>query len=61
VPTTYLWGRYDWALGRTAAEATAEFVAGPYRFVEVDGGHWLPETRALEVASAIVEQVAAAE
>jgi pimeloyl-ACP methyl ester carboxylesterase len=57
-PTTYLWGRYDWALGRTAAEATAEFVAGPYRFVEVDGGHWLPETRALEVAAAITDQVA---
>jgi pimeloyl-ACP methyl ester carboxylesterase len=60
VPTTYLWGRYDWALGRTAAEATAQWVAGPYRFVEVDGGHWLPETRALEVATAIIEQVAAA-
>jgi pimeloyl-ACP methyl ester carboxylesterase len=60
VPTSYLWGRYDWALGRTAAEATAEFVAGPYRFVELDGGHWLPETRALEVAAAIVEQATAA-
>jgi pimeloyl-ACP methyl ester carboxylesterase len=56
-PTTYVWGRRDPALARVAAERTADFVRGDYRFVEVDGGHWLPETHAGEVAAAILERV----
>lgn len=59
VPTTYLWGRRDFALRLAAARKTAEFVSGPYRFVPLDAGHWLPETRAETVAEAIVEQVRA--
>ena len=57
VPTTYLWGRRDPALGRAAAERTRELVAADYRFVEVDAGHWLPETHAAEVAAAVLERV----
>ena len=53
VPTTYLWGRGDPALGREAAERTADHVTGDYRFVELEAGHWLPETRAAEVVAAI--------
>jgi pimeloyl-ACP methyl ester carboxylesterase len=58
-PTTYVWGRQDVALGRSAAEQTGRFVRGDYRFVELDGGHWLPETRPVEVADAILERAAA--
>ncbi|GGV00990.1 haloalkane dehalogenase [Streptomyces albospinus] len=44
VPTLFLWGSEDVALGRTAAEATGEWVDGPYRFEALDGAsHWLPE------------------
>lgn len=57
VPTTYVWGRADPALGRVAAELTAAHVTGDYRFVELDAGHFLPETRADEVAAAILERV----
>jgi pimeloyl-ACP methyl ester carboxylesterase len=53
-PTTFVWGRSDPALGRTAAERTADVVRGDYRFVEVDGGHWLPETHPREVAAEII-------
>jgi pimeloyl-ACP methyl ester carboxylesterase len=60
VPTTYVWGRSDPALGRTAAEHTRDFVLGPYRFVELDAGHWLPETRPTEVATVVLDQVRAA-
>ena len=44
VPTTYVWGRNDAALVRSTAEATAKYVVGPYTFVDLDAGHWLPET-----------------
>lgn len=38
VPTLYVWGNEDASVGRMAAEATEDFVEGPYRFVEVPGG-----------------------
>ena len=44
VPTLYVWGDADVALGRKAAESTAEHVEGPYRFEVLEGvGHWIPE------------------
>jgi len=44
VPTLYVWGTDDASVGRLAAEATAEFVDGPYRFVEVPGvGHFITD------------------
>jgi pimeloyl-ACP methyl ester carboxylesterase len=57
VPATYIWGRDDFALGRVAAETTARHVVGPYRFVELSAGHWLPETRPREVAEVILDRV----
>src|SRR5947209_5407204 len=43
-PTLYIWSDQDVALGREAAEATAQHVAGPYRFEVLEGvSHWIPE------------------
>lgn len=42
VPTLYVWGTDDATVGRRAAELTAEYVIGPYRFEEVAGaGHFV--------------------
>lgn len=68
VPTTYVWGSKDAALGRDAAERTGVVMrraaerAGldpdaVYRFVELEVGHWLPEKRPAEVADAILDRV----
>lgn len=44
VPTLYVWGDGDVALGPQAAARTAGQVSGPYTFVAVPGAsHWLPE------------------
>jgi pimeloyl-ACP methyl ester carboxylesterase len=44
VPTLFVWGDSDVALGRAAAMRTADQVSAPYTFVEVPGGsHWIPE------------------
>lgn len=43
VPTLYVWGERDPFLGRRAAELTAKFVSGPYRFEPIPAGHWIPE------------------
>ena len=59
VPTTYVWGRQDFALGRWAAEHTADHVRADYDFRAVPGGHWLPETRPELVARAVLDRIAA--
>ncbi|MCU1453400.1 MAG: alpha/beta fold hydrolase [Acidimicrobiales bacterium] len=60
VPTTYAWSTGDTALGRRAAELTAEHVAGPYRFEVLAGvSHWIPEEVPDVAADLIREQVAA--
>jgi pimeloyl-ACP methyl ester carboxylesterase len=46
VPTLFIWGRRDPFLGRRAAELTAKFVTGPYRFEELKAGHWIIERNA---------------
>ncbi|MCZ2859629.1 alpha/beta fold hydrolase [Blastococcus sp. VKM Ac-2987] len=59
VPTTYVWSDADVAIGRTAAEACAEFVSGDYRFVELPGiTHWIPEQAPEQLAAAILDRIA---
>ena len=60
VPTTYVWGRKDFALGRAAAEATRRFVDAAYLFVELEAGHWLPERHPDELAALILDRVQSA-
>lgn len=58
VPTTFVWGSDDPALGRVQALGTAARVDAPYEFVEVPGiGHWIPEQRADLLARLVVQQV----
>jgi pimeloyl-ACP methyl ester carboxylesterase len=58
VPTTYVWSDGDVAIGRTAAEACANYVTGDYRFVELPGiTHWIPEQAPKELAAAILERI----
>jgi pimeloyl-ACP methyl ester carboxylesterase len=59
VPTTYVWSDADVAIGRTAAEACAQFVTGDYRFVALpDVTHWIPEQAPEQLAAAILDRVA---
>jgi pimeloyl-ACP methyl ester carboxylesterase len=54
VPTTFVWGDADLAVGATAARACADFVDGDYRFVPMIGvGHWIAD----EVPGALVEEI----
>ena len=57
VPTALVWGAHDVALGRVAAERTARHVSGPYRFVELDAGHWLVETEPAAVVREIRHRI----
>lgn len=44
VPTMHVWSTEDVALGREGAEATGDFVAGPYELAVLEGvDHWIPD------------------
>ena len=56
VPTMYLWGDRDATVGRMAAEATAEFVTGPYRFEVLPGvGHFITDQASPRVNELLID------
>jgi pimeloyl-ACP methyl ester carboxylesterase len=58
VPTLYIWGDRDQALGRTAALATAEFCKGPYHLEILPGkSHWLLEECPQEVVTLLRDHI----
>jgi pimeloyl-ACP methyl ester carboxylesterase len=60
VPTLFVWSTDDVALGREGAEATAGYVAGPYRFEVLEGvDHWIPENAADRLSGLLLEHLAA--
>ena len=54
VPVVYVWSTADAAISRDAAELCVEHVAGPYRFVELEGvSHWIPDEAPEALAAAL--------
>ena len=59
VPTLYVYGAQDRWLGRRAAELTARYVRGPYRYeVLSEEGHWLPEEAPEAVGGLLLQHLA---
>lgn len=60
VPTLYVWGDADHSVSRMAAEGTAEFVGGPYRFVSLPGiGHFSTDQAASRINELLLEHIGA--
>jgi pimeloyl-ACP methyl ester carboxylesterase len=58
VPTLYIWGSGDPALGPRAAATTGRWVTGAYRFeVLPRAGHWLPEQHTQELGRRLLEHL----
>lgn len=58
-PVAYVWSDEDHALGRGPAEATAQYVDGPYRFVELPGlTHWVTEQAPETIDALLLEHLA---
>jgi pimeloyl-ACP methyl ester carboxylesterase len=58
VPTLYIWGTADASVGRRAAELTEQFVSGPYRFVEIEGGgHFIVDQFPDYIAQLLIEHI----
>ena len=58
VPTMFVWSTNDIALGREGAEATGQYVDGPYRFEVLEGvSHWIPEQAADDLNHLLLEHL----
>jgi pimeloyl-ACP methyl ester carboxylesterase len=58
VPTTFVWGDDDIAIGATAAHGCGRWCTGDYDFRELPGrGHWLPDQDPDAVVDAILARV----
>ena len=58
VPTLYVWSTDDTAFARSTAEASAEFVTGPYRFEILEGiSHWIAEEAPERLSKLLVEHL----
>jgi len=61
VPTLYVWGRQDATVGTTAAELTAKYVTGFYRFVVIeDAGHFVVDQFPARVSELLLEHIESA-
>lgn len=58
VPTLFVWGSHDLALGEVAAMKTTQYVTGPYHFERLDGkSHWLLEEVPELISSLLLEHL----
>ncbi len=58
VPTLYVWSDQDRAFAREPADATRDFVSGPYRFEVMEGvDHWVAERVPHRISALILEHV----
>jgi pimeloyl-ACP methyl ester carboxylesterase len=59
VPTLYVWGDADATVGPKAAQATADYISGPYRMEIIPGaGHFVMDEAAEEASRIILTHVA---
>lgn len=56
-PTLMIWGNQDEAIGRKANEDAVQYMTGPYRFVELDAGHWLIQEETKRVADEVLQHL----
>lgn len=59
VPTLTIWGNQDTAVGRSTTETAAQYMKGPYRFVELGAGHWLVQEQFETVRDELLTQLRA--
>jgi pimeloyl-ACP methyl ester carboxylesterase len=57
VPTLFVWGNRDVAIGSYAVGEGHQYMKSDYEFVELDSGHWLIQTNYQELEAAITKHV----
>jgi len=57
VPTLFIWGNKDVAIGSYSVSESHQYMKNDYEFIELDSGHWLIQTNYQELEKAITRHV----
>lgn len=57
VPTLFIWGKHDEAVGSFAVENNKNYIKADYTLLNLKGGHWLIQTNYSEVERALIEHL----
>lgn len=57
VPTLFIWGNKDMAIGPVAVKNSHQFIKNDYEFIELESGHWLIQTNYRELKNAIKKHI----
>ena len=57
VPTLFIWGNMDMAIGRKSVELSEKYMKGPYTFIELYAGHWLIQEEFDKVSNEIIKHI----
>ena len=58
VPTLFIWGKHDSAVGQKSVELNKDYVDAPYTEVILDATHWIPTQNAKELSDLILQNIA---
>ena len=57
VPTLFIWGNMDMAIGRKSVELSEKYMKGPYTFIELYAGHWLIQEEFDKVSNEMIKHI----
>lgn len=57
VPTLFIWGKKDIAVGEKCVDLGHTFMKAYYKFLPLDAGHWLVQTKYAELKEALLEHL----
>ncbi len=57
VPTLFIWGNKDIAIGSYSVNESHQYMKNDYEFIELDSGHWLIQTNYPELQKAISSHI----
>lgn len=57
VPTTFIWGNKDLAIARAGVMKNKDYMSAPYKFIELNAGHWFMEFNQDEICRLIIESL----
>ena len=61
VPTLFIWGNMDSAVGRRGTELMADYMKGPYSIIELNAGHWLLSEAPQQIINPILDHLQVSE
>ncbi|MBU3846950.1 MAG: alpha/beta fold hydrolase [Candidatus Acinetobacter avistercoris] len=57
VPTLFIWGKHDSAIGHKSVELNKNYIDAPYTEIVLDANHWIPTQNAKILSELIIQNI----